>query len=253
MCIALSMYSRIPVPSFPWQDSDMAYAVCFFPLVGAVTGGCCAAWLYVSMKYGAGDMLRTAVLACIPLIVTGGIHFDGFLDTSDALASYQTQEKRLEILKDPHVGAFAVIRALVFCGIYTGFVSRISLQILPWKAAAVWCSGFVLSRILSGLSVVLFPAAKRTGSLYRFAASADRVRSAAVLMAEGIACMSIMILLSPIPGACMAAAALCSFWYYHHTAVSGFGGITGDIAGWFVCICELAMTVAAGAYAWIFC
>jgi adenosylcobinamide-GDP ribazoletransferase len=43
-----------------------------------------------------------------PIIITGGIHMDGFLDTQDALSSYQPRERRLEILKDSHAGAFAI-------------------------------------------------------------------------------------------------------------------------------------------------
>ena len=43
------------------------------------------------------------------LLVTGGIHLDGFMDTTDARSSYGDREKKLAILKDSHVGAFAVI------------------------------------------------------------------------------------------------------------------------------------------------
>ena len=54
------------------------------------------------------------VLVLVPVIVTGGIHVDGLLDTSDALSSWRDREKRLEILKDSHAGAFAVITACVY-------------------------------------------------------------------------------------------------------------------------------------------
>ena len=47
--------------------------------------------------------------AALPLLVTGGIHADGFCDTVDALSSHAEREKMLEILKDSHCGAFAVI------------------------------------------------------------------------------------------------------------------------------------------------
>ena len=53
-------------------------------------------------------MLQAAVAVLIPVLVTGGIHLDGFLDTSDAL-SWQVTERRFEILKDPHTGAFVII------------------------------------------------------------------------------------------------------------------------------------------------
>lgn len=58
--------------------------------------------------------LFASIAVCIPLLVTGGIHMDGYMDTVDALSSHQSVEKKLEILKDPNAGAFAVI----YCGIY---------------------------------------------------------------------------------------------------------------------------------------
>ena len=53
------------------------------------------------------------ILTVIPVFVTGGIHVDGLLDTSDALSSWQERTRRLEILKDSHAGAFAIITACV--------------------------------------------------------------------------------------------------------------------------------------------
>lgn len=43
-------------------------------------------------------------MTLLPLIVSGGIHLDGLVDTADALYSRRETEKKLEILKDPHVG-----------------------------------------------------------------------------------------------------------------------------------------------------
>ena len=45
---------------------------------------------------------------------------DGFMDTMDAVHSYGDRTKKLEILKDPHLGAFAVICAVVYLLLYTG-------------------------------------------------------------------------------------------------------------------------------------
>ena len=58
--------------------------------------------------------LFTVILLLISVFVTGGIHLDGLLDTADAMSSYQERERRLEILKDSHAGAFAVITCVVY-------------------------------------------------------------------------------------------------------------------------------------------
>lgn len=51
LLIALSMYSKIPVPKTEWTDDGMKYALCFFPVVGLVEGTflsfsgiCCNGW-----------------------------------------------------------------------------------------------------------------------------------------------------------------------------------------------------------------
>ena len=112
--IAFSMYSKIPMPKLEWTKENMKYAICYFPLVGAVIGliSYVAYWLFTKLQ--AGDGLRAALLTVLPLLITGGIHMDGFLDTSDALNSYGDREKKLAILKDPNAGAFAVIKGFIY-------------------------------------------------------------------------------------------------------------------------------------------
>ena len=65
----------------------------------------------------------------MPVAVTGGIHLDGYADTSDALSSYGDREKKLEILKDSHCGAFAVIRLCSYFVAYFGLCG--SVQFTP--------------------------------------------------------------------------------------------------------------------------
>lgn len=107
--IAFSTYSRIPVPQVEWTEENRRYSMCFFPLVGLVIGLAVWGWFALCAKLGIGPFLRGAAAALLPLLISGGIHMDGFMDTLDALASWQPPEKRLEILKDSHTGAFAVM------------------------------------------------------------------------------------------------------------------------------------------------
>ena len=72
--IAFSTYSRIPVPQVEWTEENRRYAMCFFPLVGAVTGLALWGWLALCDTLGFGRLLRGAVAALLPLLITGGIH-----------------------------------------------------------------------------------------------------------------------------------------------------------------------------------
>ena len=100
MIITFSMYSKIPMPNIDWKKENMKYAMCFFPLVGLVIGIIMAAWMYLAKFLAIGSILFAGIATIIPVIITGGIHIDGFCDTVDARSSHQSREKKLEILKD---------------------------------------------------------------------------------------------------------------------------------------------------------
>ena len=233
------MYSKIPMPQVEWTEKNMRYAICFFPLVGAVI----SLLEYLLLRYYplffTSGLLRASLILFIPLAVTGGIHLDGFMDTNDALCSYADRARRLEILKDPHIGAFSAIHLAMYVILFLGFSS-----IIDGSESSAWCLIFILSRILSGLSVVSFPCAKKEGSLYAFAKDADRIRACVIFLAEGAACVAFLVMLAPVEALSCTGTALVLFWIYHVLAVRKFGGITGDVAGWFLCNAELWMTIA---------
>ena len=108
-CIAFGMYSKIPMPKFEWNPKDMRYTMCFFPLISIPIALLVLLWFYLCQWLHIHSFLFACILTAIPVLVTGGIHLDGYCDTVDALSSRQPREKKLEILKDPHVGAFGVI------------------------------------------------------------------------------------------------------------------------------------------------
>ena len=168
--VSFSMYSKIPMPQFEWKEDDMRYMLCFFPWIGAVIGICLWLWAVLCEKAGIGILAFTTIGSVIPILITGGFHVDGFMDTMDAFHSYQPREKKLEILKDSHIGAFAVIMLAAYGLIYLGAFSEIrDMDILK-----IVCAGFVLARALSGIAVVSFPAAKEDGLLYLFASNAQK-------------------------------------------------------------------------------
>ena len=94
LLIALSTYSAVPVPQFEWNEKNMRYAICFFPAVGVLCGAALWLWAVLAQATGMSGVLFAAIAACLPILVTGSIHMDGYLDTVDALSSHQTREKK---------------------------------------------------------------------------------------------------------------------------------------------------------------
>ena len=239
--ISFSMYSRIPMPQFEWKEEDMKYPLCFFPWIGAIIGVLLYFWGWLCDRYGVGAFCYSVIGAAIPMLITGGIHVDGFMDAMDAIHSYQPRERKLEIMKDSHIGGFSVIMLAVYGLIFTGALSEIN----DGTILKIFCSGFFLSRCLSGIGVVSFRSAKKEGLLCTFADSADRIIVKGALYLQTFACIGFMLLQSLYVGSIVVAAASCVLVYYYFRCNKEFGGITGDTAGYFLIICEGWMAVAA--------
>ena len=241
LAIAISMYSKIPVPTVDWNEKNMKYAMCFFPVVGAAAGGLQLLIGYLLLKYtSCGNLFFAIAMVLIPVIVSGGIHLDGFADTVDALSSYGDREKKLEILKDPNTGAFAVIGLCVYFLADTALWSEVTVELLP----VIACT-YMLSRSLSGISVVSLRAAKNSGLLRTFQDGAQKKRVRVVLIVWACVCGGIMLYLSWKTAVIVILAALFVFLYYYRMSRKQFGGITGDLAGYFLQVCELAMLAGA--------
>lgn len=246
MIAAFAMYSRIPMPAISWEKERVRWQMCFFPLVGAVIGA--AFWLlaWALRRVSAGPLLSCVLSALLPVVLTGGIHLDGFLDTVDARQSWKGREERVKILKDPHSGAFAIIHAGMVFLLYPALLSELLRRESRQGLAAV-ALGFVLSRALSGLAVVAFPTARRDGMAAASARAADPVRRrvCGVLSVWIAAAVLLQVLLGGLCGVVAVLSAALVFAGYHHMAVSEFGGVSGDLAGYFLVRCELAMAAAA--------
>lgn len=244
MKIAFSMYSRIPMPRSQWTEESMAYAMCFFPWIGGVIGA--LTWGIFSLKemlYSRGihfgELFFTVLLVLTPILVTGGIHLDGFLDTQDALRSYQPQKRRLQILKDPHAGAFSVIACGVYLLAYVGVYSSLTL-----KSVRVISLTFMLSRTLSALSVICFPQAREEGMVATFSRNTAN-KATKFVLSFYLAALCIGILyVGKVSGIAALTAAGLMFLYYYRMSLKKFGGITGDLAGYFLQMCELFMAAA---------
>jgi len=237
--IAFSTYSRIPVPQVPWSEENRKYVMCFFPLIGAVIGAALWLWLWLSARLEFGPFMKGAVGALIPLLVTGGIHMDGFMDTLDALASWQPKEKKLEILKDSRVGAFA---AMGCCG-YMLLMAALLAEARPADAPLLGM-GFILSRALSAWALTALRGARPDGMLDGFARAARRRLVSASSGVYAAACLAVWALCGGWIALLCAAAAAAMTLCYRHMACEQFGGVTGDLAGWFSQATELCLTAA---------
>lgn len=238
---AFAMYSRIPMPKIEWKEENHRYALCFFPLIGAVTGWLYLLWFYICAALGINDFINGAVSMALPLLVTGGIHADGFCDVTDARACLGDRNKKLEVMSDPHIGSFAVIHSAVYFILQAAVFSGVRTL----NTAVIIALCFVMSRAFSGLAAVTMKCAKKEGTLQSFSEPAHKSITIAILIAVCASSYLLMLAADIWAGASVLLVFFLCLLYYRISAYRDFGGITGDTEGWFLQICELAAPAAA--------
>lgn len=238
--IAFSMFSKIPMPQADWTEDNMKYMFVWFPWIGAVIGGFTLLVAYVGNYFCFRSEFINIVLMLIPIFVTGGIHVDGLLDTADAMSSWQERKRRLEILKDSHAGAFAVITAGVyFLLLYAGY-SQIGGN---FKILSLVSIGFVVSRCFSAIGVLTLPKAKEEGTVAEFSRKSSEKRVKCVLFVYLVLLAAVMISVDLLLGIAAIGTAGAVFLYYRRFALKNFGGTTGDLSGFFLCVCEASLVL----------
>ena len=238
--IAISTYSILPVPKTEWHPKARQNALCFLPVVGLFAGAAVYLWRRFCLTFAVEAAVFSAVATLLPLLITGGIHMDGWMDTADALSSRQSRERKLEIMKDSHTGAFAVIWCMAYLLLSYSLHWTLYFRDV-WKLAAL---GFVLSRSLCALSAFILPNARNGGMLFAFTDRAKKHKAAASALLISLACMGGMFFLDLVRGLLSISAALLSFWRYRSMVKKQFGGVTGDTSGFFIQLCEISVLSA---------
>ena len=230
--IAFSTYSKLPMPQVAWSEANMRHTLSFFPLVGAVLGLLFYGAARLCALLDFGPSAAAAVLAAIPAALTGGIHLDGYCDTIDALSSHASREKKLQILKDSNAGAFAVIWCCVWFVLYFGLLTEL-------RGTGAAAAGFLLSRAFSALAVARLPSARagmgaslKSGSRYPL-----WVFLVYLLIFLAVSWLTGALL----PGCAAMFSTIIFYFVYKSIALREFGGFTGDLAGWFLQVCELVI------------
>ena len=203
LCIAVSMYSRIPVPYGNWDKEEMRYSIGLFPVVGVVIGVMTWLWLWGMHKIAA-------------------------------------EGKKLQILSDPHIGAFSVISLMILAAFWVSAVAVVAGS-GDSRYFGVFALEYVLARVLSGLAAVLFKNARGEGTLWAFTDFGEEARrtNLVLLCAIGLAAAVGMILLKPVGGCAAVIISVLAWVSYKRRAYKELGGITGDLEGWFLCRCEV--------------
>jgi adenosylcobinamide-GDP ribazoletransferase len=231
--IAFGLMTTLPVrlPN-DWSTGDSGRASVWYPLVGLVIGT--LTWLtWQGTMLVLPPLVAGTIALTVWILLTGGLHLDGLADCCDGLFVSAKPERRLGIMKDPHVGAFGVIGLILVlllkASVLTSLTPASSPGILLAASLARWCI------LLAGL----LPIARPSGMGADFAAGFRR----SLIAWGGIIPVTIAILLG-VGGVVSALAGLGAAALVLWLAQSRIGGVTGDVFGMIVEIVEASVLVA---------
>ena len=234
---AFTMFSRVPMPRVEWKPEYMRYTLASLPLVGVVLGLVLAVWWLLCRWFSFDIILFGAGVALLPVLYTGGIHLDGYCDTVDALSSHAEPEKKREILKDPHVGAFAVIGVASYLIGYFALASQLDGDHI--STAILFCMP-VMSRAVAGY-ISVSAQSSGAGLLSGMVDAAAETRTKNVLIVWFALAALAMLAASPLAGLFVILGAALSGWLVGRMAKAQFGGMSGDLAGFLVQVGEIVM------------
>jgi len=240
IAMAFSMFSRIPMPMLDWEKMNMRSILAALPLVGAVSGLLLWGWILLCGLLRLSPFMTAAGLTLLPLLFTGGVHMDGLADTADALACHGSKEKKREILKDPHIGAFGVMAI----AIYLIWQLAVYTELAPHKETYIIFIIPVLSRTASALLSLLMPRAAESGLLHTFRDAANKIPVVIILLLFLAAAAAAMICIDIIGAIFTGAALLAAAGLTVFICKRNFGAISGDLAGYCIQISELFMITA---------
>jgi adenosylcobinamide-GDP ribazoletransferase len=233
---AIRTLTVLPVPG---KDATrFASSLVFFPIVGGLIGLCVCGVTMLGVRilpWSAGVLGAVAAA-----LLTRGLHVDGLADVADALGGGRTVERRLAIMKDPHVGAFGVMAIVGDFLLKATALDGLSRH-MSWGWMIV---PFIVSRTaLVGLSVALPYARREGGTAESFVREAEAGHLVSAVLIGALLCF-----IAAGPWSLLALAAglllatLLGLWMRR-----AFGGITGDLLGMANEIIEVALLLALAA------
>ena len=164
--IALQFLTRLKIVNqTEWSVEDFGKSVVAFPYVGLIIG------LILALLYGILSpfiplVLLMLILVIAEFLITGGLHADGLMDTSDGLFSGRERDRKLEIMKDSRIGSFGVVAFV--------FVTLLKWQLLTAIPTAEFIPmALIMMPLMSRWSLVLsirsYPYAREQGMGAAFA------------------------------------------------------------------------------------
>ena len=230
--LAWQFFSAVPIKKqLDMNAKSVTWMYGFLPIVGLLMGSIISSGVFILSHYSEISDLLLAILIVIGMIVlTGGLHLDGWIDMSDAFFSYGEKEKRLEILDDPRTGAFGVIS--VFCllvlkiGVIYEMLLHGQLAIVPFLIFIPF-----IARMGMLLYFVTMQPAKEKGLAAYFKGIVIQNKLAVLIGVQSILAFVFWFYVGVFSLFILVVIMLIAVSIYRNWSKKHFGGVTGDLLG----------------------
>ena len=233
--IALQFLTRINlVRQTVWTEKDFGNSVKFFPAVGAVLGFFYASIIFslIFFTHEKFSIFIGVTGFFLTIILTGGIHCDGLMDTADGLFSGREKEKILEIMKDSRAGSFGVVSLVLIAALQISALAELTKISTLWICAAIF-SAPIIGRLAMVFVIKFFPYARPQGIGKAFSIYATQkifyfALVETILFLLPIIFFEVKIFFIAIISL---TSAIIFSWHFGKFSMEKIGGVTGDIYG----------------------
>lgn len=235
LALAIQFLTRIPVPiHFIATDQQLGQSVLFYPLVGLIIGA--LLWLLVGLLPETG--LGAALLLCVWVLITGGLHLDGLADCADAwVGGIGDKSRTIAIMKDPAAGPSAVVILILVLLLKWSAISALleRQHLLPLVLIPVLGRSAIMAMMLST------PYVSRGGLAEKLLANLSKQTGLIILL---VTILSSAYMLGIVP----VTAAAGVFFIVRYWTLLRLDGATGDVYGALVELVEAAALIAVVIY-----
>ena len=241
--IGLQFLTRIfIVKQSVWTEQSFGESVKYFPAVGAVLGILYALTIGAINFLTAGNLptFTGAIGFALMIILTGGIHCDGLMDTADGLVSGREREKILEIMKDSRAGAFGVVSMILIAAIEIATLTELARLSIWWLCVGIYTAP-IIGRLMMVVTIGAFPYARAEGMGKAFAKYTTR-RTIILAAVEATLLLLPLIFIGSSFLICASLAsviALVMTIKFARFSTEKIGGVTGDIYGAITTLAEM--------------
>ncbi len=149
--LVLACVTALPIAKSKQVEGDISGLSKYLPVAGLAIGVLLSAAAYLLALLKCPSLLSGVLMTILWLAATGGMHFEGLMDTFDGICSLTSRERMLQIMSDSRVGNFGAMagfatfaaKAAALSSLPSPVIIEAVLFITMWGR---WCQTYAIGK-----------------------------------------------------------------------------------------------------------